>query len=455
MDTSKLSVSEPQAAVEHELDDNPSAPELLFIDLDLLDDNPFQPRAERDELKAAQLRESIAHQGQLQPILVRRAGTRWQIIFGHGRVEALRKLRSEATSDAERSHYSKVRAEERSNVSDEQMLVLGVMENIQREDISPLDCAAALVRLKSLRPDLGTTEDIAREMRMDHTKVKGLLRLHAAPQVIKDAVSKGKTVLVPIDDEDSDPKLDDVEPEKSAARMQEIRRLDFSSALPLAKLYAHWCESRTDETASGDGTPDQRMAALIDRVLKQDWGVRRVRAEVEKLSRGEAGSPATDESPDSQNENVPFKVNRKKVVIFTSRLAQMDDAQKAELRSVLEPIWNQLGEQMQPQPPPPEQPFSIARYLEAWRLFGEMARHCRTLWRIIEVYVIGKSPLPPDQLPRSVQLPSNTDQRPLSGGDVSHPGQLAEKRPVALLPTGKAEPGAKAGTGGNSHQLSP
>ncbi len=404
---------------------------LLFIDLDLLDDNPYQPRVERDELKATQLRDSIANQGQLQPILVRRAGARWQIIFGHGRVEALRRLRNDAKTEDDRSRFAKVRAEERCDVSDEQMLLLGLLENIQREDISPVDCAAALVKLRLLRPELDTIEAIAREAQMEPPKVKRLLHLHAAPQVIKEAVSKGKTVLVPIneqDEPDSDPKMEDVEPEKSAPRMQEIRRLDLSSALALARLYAHWCQSLPDQTASSDGTPDQRMAALINRVLEQDWGVRRVRAEVGKLARDEAASTATDES---KEKDVPFKVNRKKLVIFTTRLAQMDEAQKEQLRSVLEPIWTQLGGQAQSllQADPLLRPIPWRMVLRDWKT---IIIEGRKLLRILQVHVFGfgKSPVPADQLPRSVQLPSSAGHTPTRGS--APPRQLPEGEKVAL-----------------------
>src|SRR5258708_8277253 len=161
MDAMKLNDRQAQTEVGLELKPK-TPPELLLLDLDLLDDNPYQPRSERDESKAVQLRESIATQGQLQAILVRRAGARWQIIFGHGRVEALRKWRNEATSEADRRRFSTVKAEERFNVSDELMLVLALLENGHREDISPLDCAAALMRLRAMHPEMHAVEESAR-----------------------------------------------------------------------------------------------------------------------------------------------------------------------------------------------------------------------------------------------------------------------------------------------------
>ncbi len=102
METSITNGDPLTGAFEAKPTDEAKSGRVLSIDLDLLDDNPYQPRTERDELKAAQLRANIATQGQLQSILVRRVGARWQIIFGHGRVDALRKLRNEATSETDR-----------------------------------------------------------------------------------------------------------------------------------------------------------------------------------------------------------------------------------------------------------------------------------------------------------------------------------------------------------------
>ncbi len=396
------------AELKVELKPKTTPPELLLLDLDLLDDNPYQPRTERDELKAAQLRESIATQGQLQSILVRRAGTRWQIIFGHGRVDALRRLRNEATSETERSRFSTVKAEERSNVSDEQMLILALLENIQREDISPLDCAAALVRLKSLRPELQSNEAIASLVGMVPEKVKRLLRLHAAPQVIKNALAQGVSVRVETDPEES-------EPGTALRETTETRRLEVSSALEFTKLYSYWTEHSTPETSSSEGTPDERMAALIERALKQEWSVRHVRAAVTKLMQGE-------EDPSEPSERLPFNATAKKVVIYHSRLSEMNEAQKAELRSVLEPIWNQLGQAESipqigwPAQQPPRSGF--AQWLSGLR---SVPRHLKELYRAWRAM----SGAMPDYLKA---LPEATPPR---------------EKPVALLPMGNPATTAK------------
>jgi hypothetical protein len=58
----------------------------------------------------------------------------------------------------DRQRFNTVRAEERLNGSDEDMLILGLIENLKREDVSPMDSATALVTLQSLRKELSTTE---------------------------------------------------------------------------------------------------------------------------------------------------------------------------------------------------------------------------------------------------------------------------------------------------------
>src|SRR5260370_38226075 len=94
MDAMKLNDRQWPADVKTELKPRTTPPELLHLDLDLLDNNPYQPRTERDELKTAQLRASIALQGQEQSILVRRPGPRGQISFDHAGEETLRGLRT-------------------------------------------------------------------------------------------------------------------------------------------------------------------------------------------------------------------------------------------------------------------------------------------------------------------------------------------------------------------------
>src|SRR5215472_10848232 len=337
METSITNGNSLTGAVESQPTDEAKSGRVLSIDLDLLDDNPYQPRAQRDEVKAAELCESIAREGQLQPILVRPMGARWQIIFGHGRVAALRQLRREASTEEERSRFSKVRAEERTDVSDDQMVMLALVENVQREDLSPVDCAVALDRLRSLRPDFKTIRQIAVVVHMDRDRVWRLLRLHAAPAVIKDAVSKGRNVPVkevtnePEDQIDGEDQPNPSNP--SGEKTRETRRPDLCSALELAKLHAVWTREYTGEQPAPEGTPDERISRLIDRSLQQNWGLRRIQAEVANLTHAREDSDANEDSGPSKD-SAPFKEDAKKILIYRKRLDQMSASQKAELKSV-------------------------------------------------------------------------------------------------------------------------
>jgi ParB/RepB/Spo0J family partition protein len=300
----------------------------LSIPLDALDNNPHQPRTQRDPVKEAALRESIRVHGQIQPIQVRAAAERWQIIVGHRRVEALRALRADATNDLDRQRFSTVRAEERLNVSDEDMLILGLIENLKREDISPVDSAAALVTLQSLRKELSTTEAVANAVGLTLEQVRRLFRLHAAPELIKQAVAKGVEVTVqsPNPDAETD----------ASAETKQTRRLDVTSALELAKLYSHWQEQRG---ASGrdQQSPDERMALQIARILRKDWTSRKVQSFVSAAIKGKEAAPSAEESAPA------FEHSSKKLVIFCERLAELNQEERANLRAVLEPIWSQVA----------------------------------------------------------------------------------------------------------------
>jgi hypothetical protein len=238
----------------------------------------------------------------------------------------------------------------------------------------------------------------------------------------------------------------------SPDKTREARRLDLISALTLAQLHAYWTKNSTPEVVSSEGTADERMAALIERVLKQDWGLRRVQAVVAKLTRGETDSsdPIGSSAPEDGKEALPFKVNRKKVVIFTSRLTQLNEDQKAELKSALEPICKQLGGYI---PAPPEKGLAhwTARLRESHRLWKQLVLGGRELMRVLRERIF-KTP-PPRGLPWwADQIPSQARQLPSDAGKLppgstqppSTAGQLPSNgKPVALLPMGKPEPGAK------------
>jgi len=109
---------------------HPSAPPKTSpIDLELIDRNAHQPRSETDAAALAELMASISEQGLLQPITVRKVGARYQVIAGHRRLEAFRRLLSEARPiQAAIERFRTIPAHEKFDVTDEEMALFALIE---------------------------------------------------------------------------------------------------------------------------------------------------------------------------------------------------------------------------------------------------------------------------------------------------------------------------------------
>ena len=117
------------------------------VGIDRIEPNPHQPREDFDEEKLAELIASIKADGILQPILLRRAGDNYQIIAGERRWRAARE-----------AGLSSIPAIVR-DASDPEMLKIALIENLQREDLNPIEEATAYRDLME-RHDL-TQESLA------------------------------------------------------------------------------------------------------------------------------------------------------------------------------------------------------------------------------------------------------------------------------------------------------
>src|SRR5262247_3792183 len=146
--------------------------ELQEVDIDLIDPNPDQPRLRFNEDKLNELAQSIRANGLVQPLLLRRgANGRYQIVAGERRWRA-----------AERAGLSKVHAVVR-NIPDSKLLELALIENIQREELSPIEEAQAYMRL--IR-NLGLTQDeVAQQVGKDRSSIANYLRLLKLPDEIQ------------------------------------------------------------------------------------------------------------------------------------------------------------------------------------------------------------------------------------------------------------------------------
>lgn len=155
----------------------PAGDRTLDVDIDLLRPGRFQPRATMDEEKIEELARSIRANGVIQPIIVRRADEGYEIVAGERRWRA-----------SQRAGLLKVPVIVR-DIPEERLLAVALIENIQREDLNPIEEAVAYRRLAD-EYQL-TQEQIAEAVGRERSSVANTLRLLRLPQEVRANVSAG------------------------------------------------------------------------------------------------------------------------------------------------------------------------------------------------------------------------------------------------------------------------
>jgi len=148
------------------------AEELLEIDIDLIDPNPEQPRTNFNDAKMQELARSIRANGVVQPILLRRTSEgRYQLIAGERRWRA-----------AQLAGMHRIQAVIRP-VPDSKLLEFALIENIQRQELNPIEEAQAYQRLITT---LGSTqEQLAEQVGKDRSSIANYLRLLRLPATVQ------------------------------------------------------------------------------------------------------------------------------------------------------------------------------------------------------------------------------------------------------------------------------
>jgi ParB family chromosome partitioning protein len=150
---------------------------LRQIDLDRIRPNPKQPRKDIAPEALAELTESIRRDGLLQPVVVRPIPDGFELIAGERRWRA-----------AQAAGLLKVPALVR-HVADEHMLEYALIENIQREELDPIEEASAY---QALMEDLELTqEDVAERVGKNRATIANAIRLLALPAKVRDLVRAG------------------------------------------------------------------------------------------------------------------------------------------------------------------------------------------------------------------------------------------------------------------------
>jgi len=151
---------------------------LLQLDIDLIDPSPYQPRTRFSESALEELAQSIRASGIIQPLVVRRIGSRYQLIAGERRWRA-----------SQRAELLRVPVVVR-EVTEEQALELTLVENIQREDLNPIEQARAFDRL--MEEFHLTQDEVAARTGKDRVTVANSVRLLSLEAPLLSWIEEGK-----------------------------------------------------------------------------------------------------------------------------------------------------------------------------------------------------------------------------------------------------------------------
>lgn len=166
---------------ENTIDEPQNGENVQDIKLTLIRPNPYQPRRTFDKAALNELAKSIEKTGVFQPVILRQPDPqieRYELIAGERRFRAS-KIAKQATIPAI------VR-----NMSDEQMMEVAVLENLQREDLTPLEEAQAY---QTLMDKLSLTQaQVASRLGKSRPYIANYLRLLGLPKMIKDALNDGR-----------------------------------------------------------------------------------------------------------------------------------------------------------------------------------------------------------------------------------------------------------------------
>jgi len=161
--------AEPVAPVGHD---------IVQVPPDDIRPNPFQPRKDLPDESIRSLAESIERHGVLQPVIVRQTETGYELVAGERRWRAAMHLGLAVVPALVR------------DADDTEMLLVALIENVQREDLNPIDRARAY---RQLCDEFGLTQErAAAQLGIDRASLANYMRLLDLPQDVQDLVSSGR-----------------------------------------------------------------------------------------------------------------------------------------------------------------------------------------------------------------------------------------------------------------------
>ena len=170
----------PEDAIKREVERKDSAA-IAYLKVSEIQPSRFQPREDFNEERLQELISSIKEKGFLQPILVHKTADGYELIAGERRLRAAKSLNMLEIPAIVKA------------VSDEDVLVLSIIENVQREELNPIEEAHAFYQL--MQEFYFTQERLAQSVGKDRSTVANILRLLNLPKEIQDAVSRGTITM--------------------------------------------------------------------------------------------------------------------------------------------------------------------------------------------------------------------------------------------------------------------
>src|SRR5438270_3181415 len=157
----------------------PHAPGMLELALDQIAPNPYQPRKTFNEASIDELARSVKQHGIVQPLVVTRAGDKFKLIAGERRYRA-----------AQKAGLTSVPVVVKEMMGAGDALEIALIENIQREDLNPIEEAQAY---HQLHEEFGLTqEEISKRVGKERSTVANFLRLLKLPDSVKKLLASGQ-----------------------------------------------------------------------------------------------------------------------------------------------------------------------------------------------------------------------------------------------------------------------
>ena len=155
--------------------------DIVEIPLTEIRSNPYQPRKEFDEKSLSEFAESIKEHGVIQPIIVKKSIKGYEIIAGERRTRAS-KMAGKTTIPAIIREFT-----------DQEMMEIALIENIQREDLNPMEEAEALAKI--IETSQITQEEASKKFGKSRSYITNILGLLSLPEKTKKYVREGKITM--------------------------------------------------------------------------------------------------------------------------------------------------------------------------------------------------------------------------------------------------------------------